>query len=163
MKTFIEFVEQKNLKRKYVSVIYDQPSQKKLRDWCIKNGFDLTKSYDEKDQNEKDFEFHTTIFYTTNEVSIKNETINLTPIEVTIDDIKFLGENEDIPVLTLSNSSDIMKLRKHFEGLGLKDQWPTYLPHISVSYSKEHVDITKIKIPTFKPKFDRIVIQDIEE
>jgi tRNA A22 N-methylase len=62
MKTFIEFIEQKNLKRKYISVIYDQSSQKKLRDWCIKNGFDLTKSYDEKDQNEKDFEFHTTIF-----------------------------------------------------------------------------------------------------
>lgn len=159
MKTLKEFTA----KRKYVSVIYDKESQQKLRDWATENGFDLTKSYDDSDQDPKDFEFHTTIFFTTNEVNLKNKITRQKPTEVTIQGIKFLGENEDISVLKLELSGSIKELREHYESLGLEDQWPSYQPHISLSYAKEKRDVSKIKLPTFKPKYDTIAISDIKD
>lgn len=159
MKTLKEFIA----KRKYVAVTYDKESQNKLREWAIENGFDLTKSYSGKDQDPKDFEFHTTIFYTTNEVNLKNKTSKQKPTEVTVQGIKFLGENEDIPVLKLELSGNLKELREHYEVLGLEDQWPSYQPHISLSYAKEKRDVNKIKLPTFTPKYDTIAISDIED
>ena len=159
MKTLKEFMS----KRKYVAVIYDDESQKKLREWAETNGFDLSIKYNDEKQDPKDFDFHTTIFYTTNEVRLKNESARLDPTEVDITGIKFLGEDEDIPVLTISPSGDIINLRKYYAGLGLEDQWPNYQPHISVSYAKNQIDTDKIKLPDFKPKFNKIVIRDIEE
>lgn len=159
MKTLKEFTA----KRKYVAVIYDKESQDKLREWATENGFDLTKSYSGNQQDPKDFDFHTTIFFTTNEVNLRNKETKKKPAEVTIQGIKFLGENEDIPVLKLELSGDIKKLREEFEGLGLEDQWPSYQPHISLSYAKEKRDVSKIKMPTFSPKYDTIVIRDIKD
>lgn len=159
MKTLKEFMS----KRKYVAVTYDDESQKKLREWATDNGFDLTKSYDDTEQKPEDFEFHTTIFFTTNEVNLKNKSIKQKPVEVTIQGIKFLGENEDIPVLKLELTGKLKELREQYEDLGLEDQWPSYQPHISLSYAKEKRDISKIKMPTFKPKYDTIVIRDIKD
>jgi 2'-5' RNA ligase len=159
MKTLKEFMA----KRKYVSVQYDDESQKKLREWAEQNGFDLSVKYNGEEQDPKDFDFHTTIFYSTNEVPLRNRTIRQTPTEVIITGIKFLGENEDIPVLTVSVSGGIKDLRQHYEDLGLEDQWPTYQPHISVSYAKKPMDIKKLKLPTFRPKYNKIMIKDIEE
>lgn len=159
MKTLKEFLS----KRKYVAVQYDDESQKKLREWAERNGFDLSVKYNGDEQDPKDFDFHTTIFYTTNEVRLRNEASRLDPTEVKITGIKFLGENEDIPVLTISPSGGILNLRKYYEDLGLEDQWPSYQPHISLSYSKEKVDTSKMKLPDFKPVFDRLTIEDIKE
>jgi 2'-5' RNA ligase len=159
IKTLKEFMA----KKKYVAITYDRESQKKLREWAIENGFDLTKSYDGEDQDPKDFEFHTTIFFTTNEVNLPNKRIKVDPTEVAIQGIKFLGENEDIPVLKLELTGKLKDLRKQYEDLGLEDQWPTYQPHISLSYAKEKRDVSKIKIPTFTPKYDIIAISDIKD
>lgn len=159
MKTLREFLS----KRKYVAVQYDDESQKKLRDWAEENGFDLSINYNGEEQGPEDFDFHTTIFFSTNEVELRNREIKQTPTEVIITGMKFLGENEDIPVLTISVSGGIKYLRQHYEDLGLEDQWPTYQPHISVSYAKQQIDVKKIKLPDFRPKYDKIVIKDIEE
>lgn len=159
MKTLREFLS----KRKYVAVQYDDESQKKLRDWAEENGFDLSIKYNGEEQGPEDFGFHTTIFFSTNEVELRNREIKQTPTEVIITGMKFLGENEDIPVLTISVSGGIKYLRQHYEDLGLEDQWPTYQPHISVSYAKQQIDVKKIKLPDFRPKYDKIVIKDIEE
>lgn len=159
MKTLKEFMA----KRKYVAVQYDEESQKKLRDWAESNGFDLSVKYNGEDQDPQDFDFHTTIFFTTNEVNLRNAEIKQSPTEVLITGIKFLGENEDIPVLTVSVSGGIKYLRKYYEDLGLEDQWPSYQPHISLSYAKQKVDVENIKLPIFRPKYDRLVIKDIEE
>jgi len=157
MKTLKEFMS----KRKYVAVMYDDESQEKLREWAEENGFDLSVNYDGSEQEPEDFDFHTTIFFTTNEVNLQNKEVNETPTEVIISGIKFLGENEDIPVLSLSLSGGLKDIREHFERLGLEDQWPSYQPHISLSYAKNKMDTSKIKLPEFRPKFNKIVIRDI--
>lgn len=150
-------------KRKYVAVIYDDDSQKKLREWATDNGFDLTVKYDGDEQDPEDFDFHTTIFYSMNETNLRNGMTGETPTEVIITGIKFLGENEDIPVLSLSFSGGLKDIREYFERLGLEDEWPTYKPHISLSYAKKQIDISNIKLPGFRPKFNKIKIRDIKE
>jgi 2'-5' RNA ligase len=159
MKTLKEFIA----RRKYVAVEYDDESQKKLREWALDNGFDLTAKFNGEKQEPEDFDFHTTIFYTTNEVPLRNRVMPQSSSEVIITGIKFLGEDEDIPVLSVSLSGAIKDIREHFERLGLEDKWPSYQPHISLSYAKKRVDTDKIVLPNFRPKFDRIVIKDIEE
>jgi hypothetical protein len=163
MKTFRMFMEEKTKSRKYVAVIYDDESQRKMREWCQANGFDLTKKYNGEDQSPEDFDFHTTVFYSVNEVIMRNETVRLDPTEVTINGIKLLGENKDIPVLTIEPSGGIMNLRNYYEGLGLKDQWPDYIPHISLSYVRKDYDLTGLKLPDFTMTFGEVKIEDISE
>ncbi len=159
MKTLKEFIA----KRKYVSVQYDKESQEKLSDWALKNGFNLSINYNGDEQDPKEFDFHTTVFYSSNESNLKNKTTKLPPTEVTISKIKFLGDNEDIPVFAIELTDGIKELRQQYEELGLEDKWPNYQPHISLSYAKEKRDTSKIKLPDFKPKYDRLIIEDIEE
>lgn len=150
-------------KRKYVAVQYDKESQDKLRDWATKNGFDLSVKYNGDKQDPKEFDFHTTIFYSTNEVNLKNKEQKVKPTEVTITGIKFLGEDKNIPVLSVAVSDGIKDLRQQFDDLGLEDQWPSYQPHISLSYAKTQIDTSKMKLPDFKPKYDKLTIEDIED
>ena len=150
-------------KRKYVSVKYDKESQDKLRDWATKNGFDLAVKYNGEEQDPKEFDFHTTVFYSTNESNIRNKEQNLSPAEVTITGIKFLGDDKDIPVFSIELSGGIKDLREQYESLGLEDKWPSYQPHISLSYAKEQRDVSNMKLPDFKPKYDTLIIEDIEE
>ena len=159
MKTLKEFMA----KRKYVAIQYDKESQDKLRDWATKNGFDLSVKYNGDKQDPKEFDFHTTIFYSTNEVNLKNKEQKVKPTEVTITGIKFLGEDKDVPVLSVAVSDGIKDLRQQFEDLGLEDQWPSYQPHISLSYAKKQIDTSKMKLPDFKSKYDKLTIEDIED
>jgi len=158
MKTLKEFMQE----RKYIAVIYDDETQIKLREWAINNGFDLTINYDGEAQEEKDFDFHTTIFYTTNEVYLKNKTIPEPPTEVKVSGIKFLGVNQDVPVLSVSLSGGVKKIRLHYEMMGLLDKWPSYMPHISLSYSNDKVLLDNVVLPDFKLKFDKIVIEGLK-
>ena len=150
-------------KRKYVSVQYDKESQDKLRDWATKNRFDLSAKYNGDKQDPKEFDFHTTVFYSTNESNIRNKEQNITPTEVIITGIKFLGDDKDIPVFSIELSGGIKDLREQYESLGLEDKWPSYQPHISLSYAKEQRDVSDIELPDFKPKYDKLIIEDIEE
>jgi len=159
MKTLKEFMA----KRKYVAVQYDKESQEKLRDWAILNNFNLGMTYGGEKQDPKEFDFHTTVFYSTNEVNLKNKISKIKPTEVTISKIKFLGDDKDIPVFEIELTDGIKELRDHFESLGLEDKWPSYEPHISISYAKEKIDASKIKLPDFKPKYDKLIIEDIKE
>jgi hypothetical protein len=159
MKTLKEFMA----KRKYVAVQYDATSQKQLRDWAEENGFDLTTKYNGDSQPAEDFDFHTTIFFTTNEVNLRNREYRVDPTAVEIIGFDLLGENRDIPVLKLKVAGGIRGLREHYASLGLRDQWPSYKPHISVSYAKQSIDLNSIKLPKFTPRYDRVVIKDIED
>lgn len=162
MKTFRMFCEELTISKKYVAVIYDDESQRKLRQWCQENGFDLTKSYNGSDQSADDFDFHTTVSYSVNEVSMKNETIPLTHGEAFPVKFKLLGDNEDIPVLVVS-SPGLTDIRDEFERRGLKDKWPDYIPHISLSYVRKNYDLKGLKLPDFRMNFGRLTIEDINE
>lgn len=157
MKTFKEF----RATKKYVAVIYDEKTQKKLKEWAEDNGFDLSLNYSQEEQKPEDFDFHTTIFFTSNEVDLKNNEIP-TSGTARVKSMDLFGENNDIPVL-LVDSPDIMFIRQEYEKQGLEDEWPDYKPHISVSYAKEKKSVNGIKVPDFILEFDKIVIKDGED
>ena len=163
MKSFSEFIIEQ-LTTKYIAVQYDEATQKKLREWAKSNGFDLTVNYDGTSQPEEDFDFHTTIFFTTTKHDLKNETKKLvSPGQAKVVDIMMLGVNNDIPVLKIE-SSDILDIRKQYEEqYGMKDAWPEYKPHVSLSYSKDTPDVSSITLPDFTLTFDKLKIDDAED
>ena len=162
IKTFKMFREKVNMNRKYVCIVYDDESQQNLRNWCQENGFDITKSYSGNDKSPEDFEFHTTIFYSINKSNIENEVLPLTQGEALPSRFKLLGDNNDIPVLVVS-SPNISEIRDDFVERGLLDQWPDYVPHISLSYVRKDYDFSGIKLPDFRMKFGYLKIEDISE
>lgn len=162
MKTFRTFVEEKTLSKKYVAVIYDEETQARLRNWCVENGFDITKTYSGNDRDPSEFDFHSTIFYSENKANIMNQVIPLTHGEAFPIKFKLLGPNEDIPVLLVS-SSDLNDIRDEYEQQGLKDKWPEFLPHISLSYVRKDYDLKGLELPKFRMKFGELKIEDIDE
>lgn len=163
MKSLKDYLAEEELtsSRKYIAVYYDDETQQKLRDYCVKNGFDLTLD-DGEQQPIENFKFHTTIFYTVSEHKITNEIKTLEQKSAIAVGFDLLGENHDIPVLTIE-SSDILDIRKHFENkYNMKDEWPEYKPHVSLSYAKENLpDLTTILLPDFELTFDKLKIDDI--
>ena len=160
---FKDFMEKAPTK-KYVAVQYDESTQRKLRAWAEDNGFDLMTKYDGTKQDPKDFDFHTTIFFTTTEHQIPNHVKVIAPSgSAKVVDIMMLGVNNDIPVLKIE-SPMIMRIRKHYaEAYGMKDAWPNYIPHVSLSYSKDLPDMSKVKPPTFELTFNEIKVDDAAE
>ncbi len=160
---FRDFMEQAPTK-KYVAVQYDEDTQRKLRAWAEENGFDLSTKYDGTKQDPKDFDFHTTIFFTTTLHQIPNHTKVIAPGgSAKVVDMKMLGVNNDIPVLKIE-SPMVLRIRKHYaDTYGMKDQWDEYIPHVSVSYSKNLPDMKKVKLPTFELTFNQIKVDDAQE
>jgi 2'-5' RNA ligase len=155
-------MEEISKSRKYVAVIYDDESQRKMREWCQENGFDLTKKYNGREQPQEDFDFHTTVFYSINESQMRNEMLPLTHGEAFPVKLKLLGENQDIPVLVIV-SPGINDIREEFVRRGLMDKWPDYIPHISLSYVRKDYDLSGVKLPDFKMNFGHLKIEDINE
>jgi len=146
--------------RKYISITYDGATQTKLRAWCMENGFNLGVKWDGTLQNIGEFQFHTTIFHSINPVFLKNGDKEIFG-KAFGKGFKLLGENHDIPVLMLE-SHDIQQVRWHFEQLGFEDEWPTYVPHVSLSYDRSvSYDLHDLEVPDFELKFNRVSIQDI--
>lgn len=164
--TLAEFIEEAEKgKRKYVAVNYSDETQERLRDYAKKHGFDLSVGYDGSPQNASDFGFHTTIFFSTTKHDIENGKTRLKePGTVNAVSYELLGEDKNIPVIRVE-SKGLNDMRSHYEDFhGMADAWPTYKPHISMSYAKENLpDVTKIPLPTFPLIYDTVVIDDVKE
>lgn len=164
MLSFKTFMDRLTPKKKYVCVKYSQSTQDKLRMWCYLNGFDLTHKFDGSVQNPTDFDFHTTIFFTTTEHSILNYEKPINNFSVIPIGMEYLGENHDIPVMKVYSSA-LLSLRTQFEiDYGMQDAWPDYKPHISVSYNRHALpDISKVKLPDFSLIADTLKVEDAAE
>lgn len=149
-------------KRKYIAAIYNDETQENLRKWCKENGFDLTKKYKGEDQPEEDFRFHTTIIYSESIHKMDNGTVELDTFQVRPFEFALLGEDKDIPVIKVDGHS-LYKIRSYYiDQYEMWDKWPTYLPHISVSYVRNPDYDLKLKLPKFKLWADKITIEDVE-
>jgi hypothetical protein len=152
--------------RKYVAVIYDDTTQNRLREWATENSFDLGYGYSGEPKDPNDYEFHTTVFYTSNDVDHREQEPGYKLIEKhTVHPIGFslLGENKDVPVMKVEVSGALAMLRKKYEDLGYQDQWDDYIPHISLSYARKPVDISTKVLPTFPLTFDYVKVEDLME
>lgn len=152
--------------RKYVAVIYDDATQSALRKWATDNGFDLGYGYSGEPKDPNDFEFHTTVFYTSNDVDYVDpepgykliETHQVSPIG-----FGMLGVENDIPVMKVEASGALADIRKKYEALGYKDQWDEYIPHISLSYARKPINVKGIPLPDFPLTFNYVKVEDLME
>jgi hypothetical protein len=165
MRTLKEEIE---LEKKYVAVQYDTATQVKLRQWCIENGYDLTVDIDGSEQRMEDFDFHTTVFFTTNRfrASWRGEFKMLhAPYEAFVVGFEYLGEEENVPVLKVE-SPNLWAIRDYFEDYGLEDAWDEWKPHISISYAGKHGGVLPpepMTLPIFPLLFDTYHIKKAEE
>lgn len=150
--------------RKFISAFYNDETQDRLRTWCLKNGFDLSVKYSGAIQHPEDFDFHSTVFY--------SDTKHLDPVPTTFNldfsakpiSFEYLGENKNIPVIKIQ-SEELSGLRKYCEGqFNMKDSWSGYTPHITLSYDTETpVDLSKLKLPTFKLTGSLFKVENIKD
>lgn len=155
----------KDLEKKYVAVQYDNHTQQRLRNWCEQYEFDLSVKFDGSPQRPEDFDFHTTIFFTTTLHSDPNGVYQLDrwlDPQVWVTGMEWFGENKDVPVLKVYGNS-INMLRHRFETNGYMDAWPDYKPHVSLSYDRRLNRRSDIKLPNFPLVVDHYVIKKAAE
>jgi hypothetical protein len=144
-------------------VIYDENTQVNLRNWALSNKIDLTKKYNGELQKVEDFEFHTKIYYSINSIYMTNRVSRIYPSGAFFDYFDLFGNEKDIPVIRLQNMDAISQMREFFSGYDMKEDWPVFAPHISLSYARQKIDLDSLTKPNFDLIFDRVIVEDIEE
>ena len=131
--------------KKYIEIVYDPVTQGYLREYCLNHGFDLTTSFDGDTQSPEDFDFHTTVWFTTTEHSMENGSQT---IDVTVEPSGFdlFGEDENTLVLLVSGKS-LTDIREYFGNeYGMEDEWPDFTGHITLTYNHNGA-IPNISLP----------------
>lgn len=157
MISFSEFL--RDFKQKYVCLCVSEVSSKQLREYAQALGFDLSVSFSGEIRDPEDYEFHITIFHTTTFHNTPNQVLSIAPVEVIPDHFELLGENKDIPVLKV-RTDNITSFRGLFEQQGYRDKWPSWKPHISLSYNRKQYDLSNLPLPDFKIFVDKLKIED---
>jgi len=160
MKSFADYVSGR--RKKFVGLLFTDESQSALQKWAFDNGFDLTTKFSGEKQAVTDFDFHTTIFYTTTEHDTKEGVMSVDPFELKFNKFELLGMNHNIPVLKIdTNNKPLMNIRTMFQEMGYRDQWPEYKPHITLSYNYSgSPDLKSLEIPQIKVVANKIKISD---
>jgi len=150
--------------KKYVCLQFNEATQNNFREFCHENNLDLTTSFSGAKQTETEFDFHITVWFSTNEPTrpLYNGDIIIPPIKTFIKPIGYdvFGENKNCLVLKLYKSKSLLEIRDYyFRNYGLVDKFPEYAPHVTLTYAYNG------NIPTSLPDFpllvDRIQIKDI--
>ena len=145
--------------KKYIEIQYSPVTQGYLRQYCIDNGFSLTTRFDGETQDDKSFDFHSTVWYTTNTADITNGQAEVSVTDVEPKGFALFGPDEDILVLEIE-SEQLSAIRVDYgESYGLTDEWPEYRAHITLSYAYDGImpevalpDGTKITATTLNVK-----------
>lgn len=146
--------------RKYIEIVYSHETQINLRNWALDNGFDLTLSWGQEEREIEDFEFHTTVMYSRNESFLPNEVRTTAPSEVKPIGFKLL---DGFPIIELEFSGTLKRIFEHYVSMGLVHSYDDFIPHISISYSREDYNLKQYTLPNFPLIFDRLNVEDIEE
>lgn len=117
----------------------------RLMEYCKDNGIDMSKN----DKYGK-FHFHITLMYSENAVEYPQMDFRVKPFKVTPEKFDLFGEENDCLVMRLLRTKEIAELRELIERTGMKDKWPEYKPHMTLSYSfDDATKLTKLPYPTF--------------
>lgn len=121
------------LEKKYIEVQYDPVTQGYLREYCEENGFDLSTKFNGTKQDPEDFDFHSTVWFTTTEHRLQNQSLGC-DVSATATGFALFGEKENILVLEIS-SNDLTDIRNQYgTEYEMEDEWPEYRPHITLCY-----------------------------
>lgn len=146
-------------KKKFVCLKLDAASVYNIQEWCG-GRFDQTVGHDGNKVDE--FCFHVTLFYSSNGSNIPVGEHNIPKIPLVFSDIALFGENNNIPVLKLVATPELLKYRRIFEALGLQDTWPEWKPHVTVSYNfnGNFKEIENLPMPVKPIYVNKLIIED---
>lgn len=162
MISFKDFLQDYN--KKYIALQISDESQQKLRQWCLANSFNIAKSFSGNEIDPESFDFHITIFYSDNKAYVPTGTFKIDPLKITFKRMELLGMEKNVPVLLVDKSKELANIRRIYEATGLEDSWPTYKPHLSVSYSwNGKPSIQNLKLPDFEVTADKIKVENQKE
>ena len=132
--------------KKYIEIQYSPVTQGYLRQYCKDNDFSLTTNYDGNDQDEKSFDFHSTVWYTSNKADIPNGEYDVSVTDVVPTGFALFGPDEDVLVLEIE-SEQINAIRaKYGDTYELTDDWPSYRPHITLCYTYNGI-MPEVELP----------------
>lgn len=145
-------------KRKYVCLNLSKESNDNMIAYCMDNGLDLSVKWGGARQDPRDFKFHITVCHSTSRHDDSLDGVyKITPKEVLPKSFKVLGK--DRKVLTLEcQKTNIVEIKSHFEAIGFEDEWPDWIPHISLTY--EHNFVIPKRYPTFPIYVDSLKVED---
>lgn len=146
--------------KKFVCLKFSSETNESLRQYAKSNGFNLSVNYNGKKQDEEDFDFHITVYYTWNRVKTPIFSERIEPFTVSATKLDLLGKNKDIPVLKLKAEGDLKSIRDWFTNMGFKDSWPSWKPHVSLSYEKKKYDLSNIKLPDFPLTVTNLTVEN---
>jgi len=143
--------------KKYIEIQYDAVTQGYLRQYCLDNDFDLTYKFNGKRQDVEDFDFHSTVIFSTSRHDFDNETVP-TDITATATGFALFGENQDILVLEIE-SEDLVAVRDYYVSTyDMTDEWPDYKPHITVCYQYKG-ELPDVDLPDIDLTADKINVK----
>ncbi len=139
-------------------------TQRAMRAWAIAQGFDISTSFDGEVQHVEDFGFHATIVATNNDVTIPTGEHDIAPATVRATSLALLGDDKDVPVLSLPADGILGDMRQHFVNTyGADPTFPDFKPHLSLSYAWNGAPaIDGLEVPGFDLVFDRIVVSNMK-
>lgn len=156
-----EFIEQTG--KKFICLEFSYQTQQNLTKWATEAGFNLSKDYNGNPVS--DFGFHVTVICSNNGPSAplpNGEMWLQNPIDFVPLNFQVLGIDRQIPVLVLTKTPGLLKIRQQFQDLyGLTDKFPDYKPHVSLSYAwNGSPKLTQVRLPNFPLTVDKIKIED---
>jgi hypothetical protein len=136
-----------NPKKKYIEAQYSAVTQGYLQEYCADNGFDLSTRFDGSEINPDDFDFHTTVWFTTTEHIMPNVESDVNIDDITPMGFALFGPEETILVLEIE-SEKLTEIRETIGAeYGMQDMWPEYRPHITLSYSYHEGVLPEVEFP----------------
>jgi hypothetical protein len=133
--------------KKYIEIQYSPTAQGYLREYCIDNDFNLSTRFNGDDQPVQAFDFHSTVWFTTNSVVMSNYSQDVEINDIEPKGFALFGPDENILVLEI-DSAEIRSIRDTLgEQYGLEDEWPEYRPHITLSYAFAGDAIPTVSMP----------------
>lgn len=144
-------------------------TQNKLHDWCLKQGFDLTRNYNGNRIPTEEFDFHCTVIACKNSVHVPKADNRMKPLTLKPTGFEVLGVGRRVPTLKMQTTETLDIVRQYFveqaitEAYGMIPTFETFKPHVSLSYNWDgKPDLKTLKLPTFDIILDRMVIKEFE-
>lgn len=124
------------LERKYIEIQYNTATQQFLRGYCEDNGFDLGFDFNGKPADPNNFNFHSTVWFTTSKHQLENKTFKYNDVVSPVG-FNLFGEDKNVLVLEIK-SVKLNTVRYHYaKTYNMKDEWPDFKPHITLTYKYE--------------------------
>lgn len=152
------------ISRKVVVLLASHDTQNGLQAWAKGQGFDLTLSYGGALQAAEDFDFHTTLVASANEVFVPETQHVIEPVEIDAVGFDVLGVDRRVPALKLAPSPDLALMRAFFvETYGIEPTFADFKPHVSLSYAwAGDPALEGLALPTFPLVFDQLRVKTLK-